>query len=126
MKIFGGFYLWIIIGVLFFRWAGRAASNDGNRNRVAIDDDDDSMRVPEDLTYGLARRSRSSGRRVVKSCQVARILTSNPTEKARGVALLARLPCWPCSTCDASVPNPTLYAMRFAARRGPISVRWMR
>jgi putative membrane protein len=36
MKIIGGFYLWIIIIVLFFRWAGAAERQDENRYRVVV------------------------------------------------------------------------------------------
>lgn len=60
MKIFGGFYLWIIIIVLFFRWAGQAERADRNRyplHPVEGPDDGDgtgdavTALVPDDLTY---------------------------------------------------------------------------
>jgi putative membrane protein len=63
MKIFGGFYLWVIIAVLFFRWAGQAERQDGNRYRIVGETDPsppgpdvpgDAVEpplVPDDLTY---------------------------------------------------------------------------
>ena len=53
MKIMGGFYLWIIIAVLFFRWTASAESDDGNRSRIVVprDDPGPTTDLPAELTY---------------------------------------------------------------------------
>ncbi len=57
MKILGGFYLWVIIIVLFFRWAGQAERDDHNRYPLAPHagdpgaDDTDPGHIPDGLTY---------------------------------------------------------------------------
>lgn len=57
MKIFGGFYLWLIIGYLFFKWAGSAERSDGNWNRVTVLPQDPAPEspslgvLPDDLTF---------------------------------------------------------------------------
>ena len=44
MKVLGGFYLWALIAIRFFRWAGRQAENEReaqrtrNRNRLTYED----------------------------------------------------------------------------------------
>jgi putative membrane protein len=55
MKILGGFYLWVIIAILFFRWAGTAERSDGNWNRVVEPRPDPVPApagvLPENLTF---------------------------------------------------------------------------
>ena len=53
MKIMGGFYLWIIIAVLFFRWTASAERDDGNRSRIVVPrhDPEPTADLPAELTY---------------------------------------------------------------------------